>query len=171
MKSKRSLTAIATALALAVASGLLLAHGNEVGSAKATLGNTKVSIDFHRPTLKGRDVMKLIHPGDLWRMGADIPTTIETDGDLDFGGTRVPKGKYFLMARYVEPGKWTLVVSTKSRQAYEPSTKLAEIPMAVADGQSPMDAMDIQLTGKGTQGNLVIAWGTFRLSASFAAVK
>jgi hypothetical protein len=171
MKSNRLLMAMATAFALAGASAVLLAHGNEPGSAKATLGTTKVSIEFKRPILKGRDVMKLIHPGDLWRLGADIPTTLETDGDLDFGGTRVAKGKYFLMARFVEPGKWTLVVSSKDRRSYEPSAKLAEIPMVVLDGQAPMDAMDIQLTAKGTQANLEIAWGTFRLTASFAALK
>ncbi|HEV2348352.1 MAG TPA: DUF2911 domain-containing protein [Terriglobia bacterium] len=171
MKTKQIFMAMATSLVLAGASGILLAHGNEVGSAKATLGATKVSIDFHRPTLKGRDLMKLIHPGDLWRLGADIPTTLETDGDLDFGGTRVPKGKYFLMARFVEPGKWTLVVSSKSRQTYEPSAKLAEIPMNVEEGQAPVDAMDIQLTNVAGRGNLEIAWGTFKLTASFASAK
>lgn len=171
MKFNRYAIAILTALALASSSCLLLAHGNEPGSAKATLGTTKVSIDYKRPTLKGRDVMKLIHPGDLWRLGADVPTTIETDGDLDFGGTRLPKGKYFLMARFIEPGKWTLVVSSKERRAYEPSAKLAEIPMQVEEGQSPVDAMDIQLTNKGGLGVLEISWGTFRLTASFAPAK
>ena len=171
MKSQRLSIAMATALALGGASGILLAHGNEPGSAKATIGTTKVSIDFRRPTLKGRDVMKLIHPGDLWRLGADIPTTIETDGALDFGGTRVAKGKYFLMARYVEAGRWTLVVSSKERRTYEPSSKLAEIPMTVEEGQAPVDAMDIQLASKVGQGELQIAWGTFRLTATFAPAK
>jgi len=169
MKSIRYFATIL--IALAGSSSLLLAHGNEPGSAKATLGTTKVSIDFRRPMLKGRDLMKLIHPGDLWRLGADVPTTIETDGDLDFGGTRVAKGKYFLMARFVEPGKWTLVVSSKERRAYEPSAKLAEIPLDVEEGQAPVDAMDIQLTNKGGRGNIEIAWGTFRLTASFAPAK
>lgn len=171
MKFNRYSIAILTAFALVSSSCLLLAHGNEPGSAKATLGTTKVSIDYKRPMLKGRDVMKLIHPGDLWRLGADVPTTIETDGDLDFGGTRLAKGKYFLMARFVEPGKWTLVVSSKERRAYEPSAKLAEIPMQVEEGQSPVDAMDIQLTNKGGLGVLEISWGTFRLTASFAPAK
>lgn len=171
MKSQRLFIVMATALVLAGPTGILLAHGNEPGSAKATIGTTKVSIDYRRPTLKGRDVMKLIHPGDLWRLGADIPTTIETDGDLVFSGTRVGKGKYFLMARYVESGKWTLVVSSKNRQTYEPNARVAEIPMSVEEGQAPVDAMDIQLANKGGQGDLTIAWGTFRLTATFATAK
>jgi len=171
MKINRLFLTLVIAGALAAATHQALAHGNEPGSAKATIGTAKVSIDFRRPTLKGRDLMKLIHPGDLWRMGADIPTTIESDADLDFGGTRVPKGKYFLMARFVEAGKWTLVVSSKERRAYEPSSKLAEIPMEVEEGKDPVDAMDIQLTNKGGRGNIEVAWGTFRLNASFTPLK
>src|ERR1700680_477296 len=87
MNSKRGLLGIAFAGAILSISLVARAHGNEEGSAKAVIGSTKVSVDFRRPTLKGRDLMKLIHPGDLWRLGADIPTTIESDGDLDFGGT------------------------------------------------------------------------------------
>jgi len=171
MKLNRIFITIMTFGALAILPHLALAHGNEPGSAKATIGNTKVSIEFHRPTLKGRDLMKLLHPGDLWRMGADIPTTIESDGDLDFGGTRVPKGKNFLMVRYVEPGKWNLVVSSKDRAHYQPSTKLAEIPMEVEEGRDAVDAMDIQLTSKGDRGNIEVAWGTYRLTASFAPAR
>ncbi len=171
MKLTRPYFTLIFACTLAGIAHLALAHGNEPGSAKATIGTVKVSIEFRRPTLKGRDLMKLIHPGDLWRMGADVPTTIESDADLDFGGTRVPKGKYFLMARFVEAGKWTLVVSSKERRTYEPSSKLAEIPMDVEEGKDPVDAMDIQLTNKGGRGNLEVAWGTFRLTASFTPVK
>ena len=171
MKLNRIFLTVFTVCALAILPHLALAHGNEPGSAKATIGNTKVTIDFRRPALKGRDLMKLLHPGDLWRMGADIPTTLDSDGDLDFGGTRVPKGKYFLMARYVEPGKWTLVVSSKDRQHYEPTAKLAEIPMDVEEGKDAVDAMDIQLSSKGGRGDIVIAWGTYRLTAPFAPSK
>lgn len=159
------------ACALAGFSIALYAHGNEEGSAKATIGNAHVSIEFHRPMLKGRDLMKMIHPGDLWRLGADASTTIESDGDLDFGGTRVPKGKYVLLARYPEPGKWTLVVSTKARAQYEPSAKVAEIPMDVQQAPDSVDAMNVTLANKGTVGEIEIAWGTSRLKATFTAAK
>jgi hypothetical protein len=171
MNIKRVLLGIAVAGAFLSISLVIHAHGNEEGSAKAVIGSTKVSIDFRRPTLKGRDLMKLIHPGDLWRLGADVPTTIESEADLDFGGTRVAKGKHFLLARYVEPGKWTLVVSSKDRQHYEPSSKLAEIPMAVENDKEPVDAMNIQLNNQAGQGNIEISWGTYRLTASFALAK
>lgn len=147
------------------------AHGNEHGEAKATVGGAKVTISFNSPTLKGRDLKTMIHPGDLWRLGADIPTTIESDADLDFGGTRVPKGKHVLLARYVQPGEWTLVVSSKDRMHYEPSAKLAEAPMEVQQTGDPVEAMSIQLTNKGGRGVIEIAWGTQRLVASFTPAK
>src|SRR5438552_11033985 len=104
---------LATIAVLAVAATEVRAHGNERGEAKATIGNAKVVISYNRPSLKGRDLMKMIHPGDLWRLGADIPTTIESDSDLDFGVTRVPKGKHILMERYIAPGEGMLVVTRK----------------------------------------------------------
>jgi len=101
-------------------------------------------------------------------MGADVPTTIDSDSDLDFGGTRVAKGKHILLARFVEAGKWTLVVSSKDRSHYEPGAKLAEIPMEVEEGKDAVDAMNIQLSNKNGSGEIEIDWGTFRLTATFS---
>ncbi|MGD0697677.1 MAG: DUF2911 domain-containing protein [Terriglobia bacterium] len=171
MISNKRLITLLTMCALAGLSIAVYGHGNEEGSAKATIGSAKVSIEFHKPTLKGRDLMKMIHPGDLWRLGADASTTIESDSDLDFGGTRVPKGKYVLLARYLEPGKWTLVVSSKDRMHYEPSAKLAEIPMDVQQAPDSVEAMNIEVVNKGATGEIEIAWGTYRLKASFAPAK
>src|SRR5437660_7516537 len=162
---------LATIAVLALAAVEVRAHGNEHGEAKATIGNAKVVISYNRPSLKGRDLMKMIHPGDLWRLGADIPTTIESDADLDFGGTRVPQGKHILLARYVEPGKWTLVVSSKDRFHYEPSARIAEEPMEFENGKDPTEALTIQLSNKGGRGVIEIAWGTLRLVGAFVPAK
>lgn len=156
---------------MATAGNIALAHGNPSGEAKATLGAATVTITYGRPSLKGRDLMQMIQPGNLWRMGADIPTSIESTAALDFGGTRVPKGKYILLARYLAPGQWTLVVSSQDRLHYEPSTKLAEIPMQIQQGQSPVEEMSIRLSAKGKNGTLELAWGAYRLTAAFSAVE
>lgn len=144
-----------------------LAHGNERGSAKATFGNAAVSINYGRPMLKGRDMLKKIRPGQVWRIGADVPTTIESSAELDFGGTRVPKGKHILLARLIEPGKWTLVVSNKPAQQYDPSAKIAEAPMELRESNDPVEELNIQLSNQDGRGVIEIAWGTSRLVASF----
>jgi hypothetical protein len=153
----------------ALALGALMApgHGNEQGKAQATIGNANVTIEYGRPTLKGRDVTKLIAPGQMWRIGADMPTTIESDADLDFGGTRVPKGKHVLLARLIAPGQWSLVVSSQPVSHYEPSAKLAEVPMEVQQLSAPVDALTVNLSNDGGRGVIVISWGTQKLVAAF----
>jgi hypothetical protein len=148
-----------------------IAHGNERGTAKATIGSATVAIDYGRPMLKGRDLMKMIQPDDVWRIGSDAPTTIESDADLDFGGTRVPKGKHILLAHYIGPGKWSLVVSSKPASQYDPGAKLAEVPMAFHESKDPVEEVTIQLSGKSSQGVIEIAWGTMRLVGSFSVAK
>jgi membrane fusion protein, copper/silver efflux system len=148
-----------------------LAHGNDRGQAKATIEKAQVTIDYGRPTLKGRDMLKKLSPGQMWRLGSDAPTTIESNLDLDFGGTRVPKGKHILLARLIEPGKWTLVVSSKSVLDYDPSAKLAEVPMEYHEESDPVEEVTIKLSNDGGRGVIEVAWGTARLKVSFAPAK
>ncbi|HEY6291976.1 MAG TPA: DUF2911 domain-containing protein [Terriglobia bacterium] len=167
MKDRRVSGLVWFAVALALAVSNAAGHGNEQGKAEATIGNAKVSIQYGRPTLKARDINKLIQPGQMWRIGADVPTTIESDADLDFGGTVVPKGKHVLLARLVGPGQWTLVISSQPVNHYEPSAKLAEVPMKVDQAPDSTEALTISLSNEGGQGVIEISWGTERLVATF----
>ena len=142
-------------------------HGNEHAKAEATVGNAKVSIEYARPTLKGRDINKMIEPGQMWRLGADVPTVITSDADLDFGGTVVPKGTHVLLARLIAPGQWSLVVSSQPIYSYEPSAKLAEVPLKAEQLKDPVDALAIQLSNQSGQGVIEISWGTQKLTGSF----
>lgn len=144
-----------------------LAHGAERAQAKTTIGGAHVTIDYGRPLLKGRDPRNLLQPGQVWRIGADAPTTIESDTDLDFGGTRVPKGKHILLAHLAEPGKWTLIVSSKPWNQYEPGAKIAETPLTLAEAPDSVEPVTIQLSEKGGAGVIEIAWGKMRLTGSF----
>ena len=148
-----------------------LAHGADRGEAKATIGSANVSIDYGRPMLKGRDLMKMMPVGGVWRIGADAATTITSNVDLDFGGTRVAKGNHILLTRLAEAGKWSLVVSSKGAFQYEPSAKLAEVPIELQDGKESVEELTITLTNKDGRGVIEIAWGTSRLTASFAPAK
>jgi len=160
-------TLVSTFVILLPGGVIVRAHGNNRGEAKATVGNAKVTIEYGRPTLKGRDITQMIAPGRLWRIGADAPTTIESTADLEFGGTRVPKGKHILLARLIDPGKWSLAVSTRSASSYEPSAKLAEVPMEFIQGKDPIEELTISLKTENGHGIIEIAWGIARLKAIF----
>jgi Protein of unknown function (DUF2911) len=168
-RSTRMIMGISAFAVLLLGPNLNVARGADRGEAKATVGSAQVSVDYGRPSLRGRDPMEMMQPGQVWRMGADSPTTITSDQDLLFGKTRVPKGKHILLARLAEPGKWFLLVSSKSANQYDSSSKLAEVPMKLENASHPVEDLTIKLSVQGKQGVIQVIWGTSRLEASFSA--
>lgn len=161
------LIGIAMATFFALPASARKAHGNEHGSVKATISGAHISIDYGRPPLRGRDLLTQIQPGQLWRIGAYAPATLESDKELNFGGTIVPKGKHVLQARLVAPGRWTLVISGIPAVQRAPRAKPTEVPMTFQEAGDSTELVTIQLTDKGGTGVIEIAWGRLRLSASF----
>lgn len=172
MKNSRKIfVTLATVAILALGSLPSLAHGQERGTAKATVGNANVSIEYGRPELKGRDMLGKMQAGAVWRIGANEATTLTTDADLDFAGKRLPKGKHTLLARLAEAGKWTLIASAKGAFQFEESAKLAEVPLTLTNAKDSIEELTITLTAQGDKGTIEIAWGTARLIGSFACAK
>jgi len=149
----------------------LAAQGGDRGESKATIGKANVTVEYGRPQLKGRDPLKMLQPGQVWRLGSNAPTTITSDADLEFGGTRVAKGKHILLARLHESGKWSLIVSTKSAFQYDDSAKVAEVPMELEQGKEAVEQLTIQVSARNGKGVIEVAWGTLRLTAPFAAAE
>jgi len=149
------------ALALAVA-GPAFAQGNPRGEAKATVAGKAVSIDYGRPSLKGRDMLGQAQVGQAWRMGADAATTLKTDADLAFGSATVPKGEYVLTATKVEADKWTLNVLSKADRS-----KVADVPLTSAKTAGSAEMFTIDLEGEGSKGELRMQWGTTALKTDF----
>ena len=162
---------LAAGAACLLAASSALGHGNEKGKAETKVGNATVTVEYAGPALKGRDVLALIQPGHIWRLGADVPTTIESDADLDFAGARVPKGKHILLAQLTEPGKWVLIVSSKPASQYEAGDKIAEVPLELGQAGDSVEEMAIRLSSHGERGVIEVAWGVNRLSATFTEAK
>lgn len=82
------------------------------------IGSTQVTINYCRPSKKGRLIFgteeeKALQPyGAYWRVGANEATTLETTKDINFNGSVVKAGKYQL---YAYPGKdvWKIVLNTE----------------------------------------------------------
>jgi hypothetical protein len=169
--TKRFFLATALSLVVAVVGGSSMAYGQDRGETKASIGKANVTIEYGKPSLRGRDPLKLIHPGEPWRLGSNSPTTIEADADLNIGGTTVPKGKYILLALQDDAGKWWLIVSSKGSFEYEPSAKLTQAAMELSKAEDSVEQLEIKLAGKEGQGTIEIAWGTLRLTAKFGLAK
>jgi hypothetical protein len=79
--------------------------------AETTSKGVTITIDYSQPSLKGRTIGKDIAPyGEVWRAGANEPTTIEVSKDVKVGGHELAAGKYSLWA---VPGEkeWAIVIN------------------------------------------------------------
>ncbi|HJW08875.1 MAG TPA: DUF2911 domain-containing protein [Holophagaceae bacterium] len=80
-------------------------------SVSQNLGLTKIEIDYHRPSVQGREIWGGLVPyGEVWRAGANNATTISFSTAVKVAGHEVPAGKYGFFAI---PGKatWTLILN------------------------------------------------------------
>ena len=72
---------------------------------ESTVGLTTVSLDYSRPSKKGRKIFGDLVPFDaLWRTGANMNSIITFSDDVMIGGADVKKGAY---AVFTKPGKAT----------------------------------------------------------------
>jgi hypothetical protein len=157
MLKRIALAAVAAALAVPAA-----AQMNPRGEAKATVAGKEVSVEYGRPSLKGRDMLGQAQVGQAWRMGADAATSLKTDADLAFGSAAVPKGEYILTATKVAPDTWHLNVLAKADRA-----KVAEIPLAQGTLPQSVEMFTVALKGEKEKGEFEMHWGTTALKAAF----
>jgi hypothetical protein len=101
-------------------------------TAEVTLKNKKVTIDYSRPSLKGRKVGQELAPyGQVWRTGANEATALMTEIDLNIGGVKVPAGKYTLYTLPSE-GTWKLIINKQTGQwgtKYDEAQDLGRVDM------------------------------------------
>ena len=86
------------------------------GSASGAAGATKITIEYHRPSVRDREIWGGLVPyGQVWRLGANEATTITFSAPVKVEGKDVPAGTYALFAI---PGKdkWTFIVNKNAKQ-------------------------------------------------------
>ncbi len=123
VREMKLLTRISLCLALAI---FLVSATNETfaqtkyprPSQKAmimqTVGDTDVTITYHRPNIKGRTLWgskedkPLVPNGEVWRTGANEATVFEVTNDVMINGQKLPKGKYSFYA-IPNGNDWTLI--------------------------------------------------------------
>ncbi|MBI4164996.1 MAG: DUF2911 domain-containing protein, partial [Acidobacteria bacterium] len=99
---KRQIVPFVFAVMMVFSALPLLAQGNPRGTAKVMLKGQAVTVEYGRPSLKGRSVDQMLEKvpaGGVWRLGADKSATFSAGTDLVFGTVTVPKGEYSLWAR------------------------------------------------------------------------
>jgi hypothetical protein len=158
-------------LGLAVLAGVAFAQ-NPRGTAETSLAGKKVSVEYGRPSLKGRDVLEEAPVGTVWRTGADKSTTFTTESDLAFGSTTIPKGSYSLFTKRTGEKAWSLVLNKQTGQwgtEHNAGQDLASIPLNWEQKDPGPELFTIELSSSGATGTFRLLWGKHVLSAPFTA--
>lgn len=131
------------------------------------VGTTKISVDYSRPSVKGREVFGKLIPFDkVYRTGANASTKIETTGDITVQGQTLKAGKYAIMS-IPSASSWTVIFSKDlnvSEQSYNQSNDVLRVtatPQAVPTVESfTIDFSDI----KDDAAKLNISWEKTKVS-------
>jgi hypothetical protein len=143
------------------------------GTAEVTLKGKKITIDYSRPSMRGRKIVgELVPYGQVWRTGANEATTLTTETDLNIGGTKVPAGKYTLYTLPSE-GTWKLIINKQTGQwgtEYHEEQDLARVDMQKSQTQQPVEQFTISFDKKSdNSANLILEWENTRLTVPVKA--
>ena len=166
--------AVLSVMMLVCLAMVALAQGNPRGTSTLTIKGKTVSVDYGRPSLKGRTTDALLgrlKPGGLWRLGADSSTTFKTDIDLVFGDVTIPAGEFSIWMQRQEDNSWKLLFDKQHGQWGEPtpdaSQCFASVPLKESKPAKSVEMVTLTLSKAGGGGTFTIQWGTLEAAASF----
>lgn len=135
-----------------------------------TIDGANISIEYGRPSLKGRTVGKDVAPyGQIWRAGADEATTLKTDKPLKFGNVSVPAGTYTLFTLPNEK-QWQLVISKQTGQwgtVYTEGQDVGRVPMTAGHAPTMPEQLTYSIDDTPQGGTLRLEWGHTSVSVPF----
>jgi hypothetical protein len=102
--------AIAVCFTVALNAQIKAPQPSPVGKISQNVGLTDITIEYSRPSMKGRKVFGgLVTFNDLWRTGANASTKLTFSENVKIGGQDLKKGTYAL---YTIPGEkeWTIII-------------------------------------------------------------
>jgi hypothetical protein len=165
-----------TALALLSVALAVPAHAQaqgERGKAEMKAGPGAITIDYGRPSLKGRDMLGQLQEGAFWRMGRNEATVFTTPVDLAFGTTRIAKGAYSLWLKRTGE-TFQLVFNSQTGQwgtQHDPAKDVASVAMAKSPLAAPVETFTLGLVPAAKGGTLELSWGAAKLGVPFEIAK
>lgn len=147
-----------------------------------TVGDTEVSVVYHRPNVKGRPIFGcqtndvipkggvtypcLVPGGQVWRTGANEATVFEINNDVMINGQKLPKGKYSL---HTIPGasEWTIIFNKNWGQwgsySYDQKDDVLRVTAKPTTGDMK-ETMTIAFDDvTENKANVVVAWEKVRV--------
>ena len=117
---------------------------------------------YGRPLKNGRDIFGgIIRYNELWRLGANEATELETFKNLKIGGKSLPEGRYTL---YCIPGenKWTIIVNRDNycwgSFTYDSKKDVLRTDIDITKVADSVEAFTMYFEEAKTGANLIMLW-------------
>jgi Protein of unknown function (DUF2911) len=134
-------------------------------TARATVGDARVTVDYGRPARRGRTLVGELLPYDqVWRTGANAATQLSTSAPIALASVPLRPGTYTLWTLPTKGGV-SLIINGQSGQwgtEYRADQDVARRPMTVDSLPANVERFTIRIE---PAGRLVMEWGTFQWSA------
>lgn len=171
--SPRLLRLIALAVAIR---GAEAASAQVVASERATLtqtlSGTEISIDYSRPSARGRSTLfgGQVPWDEVWTPGANTNTKFRFSKDVTLGGETVEAGTYGVWMQVREEGPWRLMLhgDTTLFHTQHPLLEdgILDVPATHELARDFVETLTFDLQELRADGaRLVMAWGFHRVSA------
>jgi len=136
-------------------------------SVSQQVGTVTVTVDYSSPAKRDRTVFgELVPYGEVWRTGANAPTTLTVSGDVMVGSKALPAGTYSVLTKPAEAG-WTWLINTDVNartSSYDAAKDAVQLEAKPAEGvdRERLTFLFEDTTDDGTQ--LVLEWAGTRVA-------
>jgi hypothetical protein len=132
-------------------------------SVTQTVGLTDVTINYSRPSVRGRTIFGDLVPwGEVWRTGANEATTIEFADDVTINGAKLAKGLYSI---HTIPGEseWAVIFNSEATQwgsySYDAARDALRVAVKPRASDHPHEMLTFVFPSvTADSAELVIAW-------------
>lgn len=138
-----------------------------------TVGITVISVDYHRPAVRGRSIWGGLVPyGVIWRAGANEPTLVSFSTPVTVEGQPLAAGTYSF---YFIPGEteWTAVFNRFTKgwgtYSYDPSEDALRVTVTPQKGEPQERLLYAIEDGTDSGATLAMRWERLRVPVRIAA--
>lgn len=148
-----------------------LPQPSPLSKVEQTVGLTKVSIEYSRPSAKDRVVFGDLVPfNEIWRFGANACTKLTSPTDLNFGGQILKAGTYAIFAIPAK-GAWKVVINSDATQSGSSNYDAAKnlVSLDVKTQENPFtETFTINISNLTNYGaNISVMWEKTRVEIPF----
>lgn len=150
-----------------------LPQPSPLGKVEQIIGLTTVSVEYSRPSVKGRVIFgDLVPKGKVWRTGANKCTLFKTDGPVLVEGQKLPAGAYALFT-IPNDDKWVIIFNSDTSLWGEEDRKDSADVLRVKVPQMKGEMTETLTIGfeavKDDHARMDLRWETTRVSVDLFA--